>query len=277
MKKLLFRILAKLNILLFINIKTSILVNDKKVIIPIYAGIGLGNLNLSEKWMIDVIKRLCLPAETTFIDVGVNVGQTLIKLKSVNPDIDYIGFEPNPLCVYYSELLVKANDWKNVGMVPAGIADKAQIIQLNYYSKDQTDSCASIIPSFRDEHAITRKSFCACCSSSDVELILSDKVVSAIKIDVEGAELEVIRGFVSLIQKHRPFLLVEILPSYKSDSIRLVRQQAIEQIINDVGYHSYRICKDKSDYFSHFEEVESIGVHDRMDWCDYLFSPTALK
>ena len=275
--KLLFRILAKLKILRLINVKISIQVNTKKVVIPINAGIGFDNLNLSETWMIDVFERLHLPSETTFIDVGVNIGQTLIKLKSVNLNIDYIGFEPNPLCVCYSEQLVKANDWKNVSIVPAGISDKTQIIKLNYYTDDQADSCASIISDFREVNSVISKSYCACYSGSELESVLSDKVISLIKFDVEGAEFEVIKSLGDIIKQYRPYLLVEILPSYKVDSIRLIRQESIEKIINDIGYHKYRICKDKSDCFSHFKEVASIGVHDRLDWCDYIFSPTSLK
>ena len=52
--------------------------------------------------MIDILK-IVLPIENKkFIDVGVNIGQTLLKLKSVSSEIDYIGFEPNPICVNLS-------------------------------------------------------------------------------------------------------------------------------------------------------------------------------
>lgn len=277
MKKFIFRVLTKLNLLRHINFNTSVLINKRKFIVPVNAGVGIGNISISEEWMLKVLGELCLPAEKTFVDVGVNIGQTLIKLKSVNPDIHYIGFEPNPLCVYYSELLVKANNWKNVSIVPAGIADHAQIIQLNYYTNDQTDSCASIIPEFRDENSVIRKSLCACYHPSNIEFVFADKEISVIKIDVEGAELEVIRGFKRVLHKHRPNLLVEILPTYKADSPRLERQQEIEHILDELGYFKYRIHKDENNNFSYYEAIESIGVHDRLDWCDYLFSPTILN
>ena len=41
-----------------------------------------------------------------FIDVGVNVGQTLLKLKSISSEINYLGFEPNPNCVNYLKNLI---------------------------------------------------------------------------------------------------------------------------------------------------------------------------
>ena len=107
--------------------------------------------------------------------------------------------------------------------------------------------------------------------------ILEEQVkIDFIKIDVEGAEFEVIVGFKDILQKHRPNLLVEILPVYESSSPRVGRQQAIEEILDELGYYKYRILKDENNNFSSFEKIKLIGVHDRLDWCDYLFSPNAI-
>jgi len=50
--------------------------------------------------MIDLLKKILLLKDGVFIDIGMNLGQTLIKLKCVDPNIRYFGFEPNPGCVY---------------------------------------------------------------------------------------------------------------------------------------------------------------------------------
>ena len=277
MKIYFLRFLRKVKVLQFLNLCFSVLVNDRLIKIPIVGGVGFGNLDMSEKWMITVMEKLSFPEDSSFVDVGVNIGQTLIKLRSVYPKIEYIGFEPNPECVYYTQKLIDRNEWKKTTLIPSGIAGNTGIIELNYYFDDPTDSSASIVPDFRGNDSVVRKSFITCSSATDVNFLFTGKTISAIKIDVEGAELEVIRGLQDFLKQHRPHMLVEILPVYQSDNtVRLNPQLEIEQLLDDLGYTKYRIHKDANGELSHLESIESIGVHDRLDWCDYLFSPMQL-
>ena len=58
LNRIIVKILKKLKILKFLNIKTKIKVNSKNVTIPIFEEIGYSNINLSEKWMTDLLKKL---------------------------------------------------------------------------------------------------------------------------------------------------------------------------------------------------------------------------
>ena len=49
----------------------------------------------SEAWMTEVIRRLFELKSGAFIDVGVNLGQTLLKVAAADPSRAYVGFEPN--------------------------------------------------------------------------------------------------------------------------------------------------------------------------------------
>jgi hypothetical protein len=62
---------------------------------------------MSELWMIDLLKIVLPIGNKSFVDVGINVAQTLLKLKSVSPEINYIGFEPNPVYTNYGAKLIK--------------------------------------------------------------------------------------------------------------------------------------------------------------------------
>ena len=107
MNKMIIRILNRLRILKNININSSTTINKRRFIIPVIGKVGLANVFMSEPWMIDVMK-IVLPIESgKFIDVGVNIGQTLLKLRCVSNEYDYIGFEPNPQCVSYVNKLIK--------------------------------------------------------------------------------------------------------------------------------------------------------------------------
>ncbi len=265
------RLLRKIGLLRLVNINAKLALNNKKITVPVMGEIGIGNFFISEKWMSEVIEKISLPSNEIFVDIGVNIGQTLIQLKSVQSDVDYIGFEPNTACSCYSQLLANVNNWMNVTIIPAGISAQGGFVDLESYADNPIDSSASIVSGFRNS-PVVRKQCCVCCDSSQLEGLFADKQISAIKIDVEGAELEVVKAFEKIIIKNRPKLLVEILPVYTPNSSRMKRQEELESLFKEIGYIIYRINKDQEGNFRCFKEIESIGVHDRLDWCDYLFS-----
>lgn len=39
---------------------------------------------MTEMWMVEVLKHLLLLKPGTFIDIGANIGQTLLKLRAVS-------------------------------------------------------------------------------------------------------------------------------------------------------------------------------------------------
>ena len=73
--------------------------------IPIFATTDFTNVFYVPNWKTDLIKRLVLPNDGAFIDVGANVGQTLLDTLNAHPMVQYIGFEPNPSCVFYLRTL----------------------------------------------------------------------------------------------------------------------------------------------------------------------------
>jgi len=70
--------------------------------IPLVGGAGMQNILMTERWMTDLLRDLFqYRPDGIFIDVGVNVGQTLIKLRRLRPEQPYLGLEPNPSCLHY--------------------------------------------------------------------------------------------------------------------------------------------------------------------------------
>jgi hypothetical protein len=64
---------------------------------------------ISEPWMFDLLTRL-LPAKPgTFLDVGVNLGQTLLPVKMCEPSRRYVGVESNAQCFAYAERFIEIN------------------------------------------------------------------------------------------------------------------------------------------------------------------------
>ncbi|MFK5976790.1 MAG: FkbM family methyltransferase [Sulfurovum sp.] len=277
MKKILYRLLYKVNLLKKINFKSNIKLNQKNITIPINGGVGFDNLDISEIWMVDILKSLDIE-RGIFIDIGVNIGQTLIKVKSIYDEVEYIGFEPNSLCVSYVNRLIEINKWRDITIVPVGIMQKCSILSLEYYSDSNTDSSASLVPNYRKNSKIYKRETIATFSVDRVNHLWEDKNISVIKIDVEGAEMDVIFSLKDIIKRDRPTLLVEILPIYEEKNIkRLDNQTKIESILNELDYIIYRVYKKENNSFDSFKEIKSIGIHSNLTWCDYIFSPTKIS
>lgn len=77
-------------------------------------------------------------------------------------------------------------------------------------------------------------------ASGDIKIVSIDELkiqdrIALIKIDVEGFELEVIKGSVATIKKFKPFIMIELRHQYK---------QEIENILQSLGYECSTINRD---------------------------------
>jgi FkbM family methyltransferase len=144
-------------------------------------GVGGGNLYVSEMWMITLLERIPLRNDGIFLDVGANIGQTLLKLKSCRSDLRWIGIEPNPLCVAYLEQLIKVNAFAYCTVVPIALHTSDEIRVLEFYNTDGSDSAASLIENFRPEQPVSR-AFVAVFSYHALEALVPKDNVTFVKI-----------------------------------------------------------------------------------------------
>lgn len=270
MNRLIVKVLNKFRLLHFININVAIYINNIKVYIPILGRVGIPNLTISEQWMIDLLKIVLEKFDGTFIDIGVNVGQTLLKLRCVNEKVEYIGFEPNSSCVFYSNKLIQINKFKNCTVIPVGISNITSLGILNFQNNSATDSGASIIPEFRSKTTIDHTEYIPLFEINQIDKIININEFAILKIDVEGAELEVLISFYDLIMKHQPIILLEILPVYNSSNrFRIERQTQVISIIFALNYSIFRVIKE-NDKFIGLQEVIEIEIHSDLNKCDYV-------
>ena len=273
--KMMIRILNKLGILPMLNLTTTITVNRRSVKIPLIGTIGFHGIYISEPWMIKILEHIIrLRNDGAYLDVGVNIGQTLIKVKSVAPKIEYFGFEPNPSCIFYLKRLIQVNQYENVTMFPVGISNEDRIFELSFFTDNDIDSAASIFSDFRPLQKTYRKEYVPCFTIKKIIKNKNFPKVSVIKIDVEGAEKEVLEELENLILRDWPYIQIEILPIYTEENTdRLARQNAIELLLQRLNYIKFRIYTKENNEFDRLEEIEKIGIHANLRWCDYLLVP----
>jgi len=271
MSHLFFKLFFKFKILRFFNFKSNITLNGKSFIVPLIGENGYSNLHISELWMISILKILLPKKSGSFVDVGVNIGQTLLKLKSVENNRPYFGFEPNSFCVHYSSELIQLNNFKNTKLFPFGVSNKNEIGVLNFYSTGNSDSSASMISNFRPDQKIEKRTYIPLYAELAFSELMGDDKIGFLKIDVEGAELEVLESFRAKIAKDKPMILIEILPVYnKSNNSRLERQMKIESILKEEKYRLFRLIKSETKV-TNLKEIDSIGIHSDVSASDYIY------
>jgi FkbM family methyltransferase len=275
MKRILLKIFNRIGMLSLINTTINITFNNKKFTIPIMGNLGFNNLDISEPWMSKVIQHMRPLFKGSFVDVGVNVGQTLIKAYAYLDNVKYVGFEPNPKCIQYVQVLSSINKFQNCEIIPVGVSDETRVLKLNFYSRDETDQSASIINDFRPAEVVDHYHYVPIFNSKELESFLPDCNNAFLKIDVEGAELNVLKGLKDWIRKNSPIIFVEILPVYESsNTFRLGRQNELEKILKDLNYSIFRICKNEK---IEIRFCEIIGIHGEIAQSDYILCPTDMN
>jgi FkbM family methyltransferase len=269
-----FKILHKLGLTAHGNFLVPCHQGNKKIRIPIQGNLGYNNTWGHEPWMNLVFTKLIPFFKGNFFDIGVNTGQTLITAKTVFDNFSYYGFEPNSICVSYVGKLVKANNWKDVTIFPVGISEKAEIKKLDFFYEDEIDPSASMVENFRPQQSIHHSTFVPCFAFDEISKFTDIKQNSIIKIDVEGAELEVMKGLKQVLLENKPIVVIEILPVYSSENVfRLNRQDELESILQEAGYSILLIDTAQAE----LKYLDTIGVNDNTDNVDYLLVPNEKK
>lgn len=263
------RALARLRLLPSVRLYPRGRAGDVELALPILHGTGYTNLFNHEPWLDSVIRRLLDLRDGAFLDVGVNVGQTLLKFLQFSTERHrYVGFEPNPSCLWYLSSLLSTNQFRSVEIVPTGLSDINGVIRL--FLKDDFDPGGSAVEGFRPANEYSASRIIPVLKGDQVVEMLGLSNVAIIKVDVEGGELEVLRGLERTLRTQHPFVISEILPVYDPDSeigkFRRSRTDELESIMRSSGYSCIRMLHDGS-----MEKLERIESHGSLELCEYLF------
>ena len=145
------------------------------------------------------------------IDVGVNVGSTLLNFAKICPDGFVFGFEPDGKSISKAERNLKLNEFNNAAIIKKGLGDQnvsARLYKVNGGNAGQNRFLSPAVSKLIGES-----------NYDEAEVIKLDDFVEEkgldridlIKIDVEGFELNVLRGAEQSLRKFSPVLFIELM------------------------------------------------------------------
>jgi FkbM family methyltransferase len=185
-----------------------------------------------------VIKKI-ITRGMTVIDLGANIGYyTLIESKLVGSEGKIVAVEPNSENIKFLKLNIQKNGIKNVTVIEAAIGDRDGFDTLHL---SETSNWHSMIsnPSLKQLNSVEVK-------VRQLDNLIEELGVSVslIRMDIEGYEINVIRGMIRTLQKYGPRLVVELHP-------QLVGSQAICNLLitlKTLGYVATHIIERERDH-----------------------------
>lgn len=181
----------------------------------------------------------------TFIDIGAHVGYfSLLAARRVGPTGKVLAIDANPAAITQLEQNVARSNLSNVIVEHTACGGSEGSVTL-YYSSESNSSMASL----SGANAGTDVKIEVKCTTID-HLIRKNALDRAdlIKIDVEGAEMTVLRGMESTIRHMRPTIVLELEPSLLKSFGTTPAQindflTGLDYRFDSLGGHSNFICQ----------------------------------
>ena len=153
----------------------------------------------------------------TYIDVGVNIATHSIVFSKLFNNI--IAFEPDPINYKISKENIIINNRPNIKLYNKALGSKNKMVTTEKHS-DHSRGCI-ITKDGGNIEAITLDS-------------LNLKGIDYLKIDVEGHELDVLKGAIRTIKNNRP--IIEFEYNHLAKKLFGVEYQDIDDFLSRLGY-----------------------------------------
>lgn len=152
-------------------------------------------------------RALIKPGDIVF-DIGGDAGYyTLLFAKAAGPTGKVIVFEPIPKAQERILENVKLNGFQNVSLVDLALGSKRGAFVLEKPFEDSRINLEKTAPVSADDILVKVERF---------DTLVAERTLplgDLIKIDVEGAEMEVLRGMDEYVAKHHPTFVIELHPT----------------------------------------------------------------
>lgn len=189
-----------------------------------------------------------ISSQDQVIDIGANYAYYTTRMAALCKKGEVFAFEPISSTFWVCQKIVKLFRLKNVRLFEKGVGAKTEILTF------EVPLQAIGVPSAGQAHLSGRNnklpgskqyySFTKTQSMQCEVVALDDDIwfsrfskLSFIKIDIEGAEIFALKGMKKLISKHRPAILIEVVPLFLQGFG--VSEFELAKWIGDLGYEFF--------------------------------------
>jgi len=186
-------------------------------------------MRVHEPWMWDLLR---LKRGDVFVDVGAHIGKySVVVAKVVGENGLVIAIEPHPENYKVLNRNVRLNNLNNV-------------IALNIAAWSKEGKLKLFIGKGSDLHSVKRDHglgfyYVQAKALDDVLDALNIRKVDYVKIDVEGAELEVLKGMERTLKRFRPIVIVEITENL-DEVMKLMLMNGYHGKLVDQDYYIFK-------------------------------------
>jgi len=173
--------------------------------------------------MIKLIDEVVKPGAVVY-DIGANVGCMSIALSKRAKIVH--SFEPSPITVEYLKRNITESGIKNICVHSFGIGESFKATSLTYSKHDRSGAFISDISEADAGH----EKDLVIVEGIDTLLLFGLSAPDFIKIDVEGYELNILRGARKTIKEYKPTAIIEM----NSWCLNVFQRTALPNFIDEI-------------------------------------------
>jgi FkbM family methyltransferase len=161
-----------------------------------------------ESWA-EIAKNL--PPDGTFIDIGAHIGYYSVKAAAVlGPNGRVVSIEPNPVTLGTLRANVGQAKGGKISVQPVACSDREAVLKFYAAPRQNTGESSLSSKNAGQEGAIAGTYEVRARPLDDIAAELGLTRVDVVKIDVEGAEMLVLKGAKSTLARFHPVLIIEL-------------------------------------------------------------------
>lgn len=166
-----------------------------------------------------------------FVDIGANIGMmTLHGRGLVGAGGSVQSFEPNPPCAAALRDHLQLNGISNVAVHECALSDEPGTLTLSMTSEHSGTATLA------DVGAQATRTVAVPVKVADSEITIAPRLI---KIDVEGFELQVLKGLRRTLAAHAPFLITELIEEHLNKAGSTISE--VKAFLTGLGYEGFAI------------------------------------
>lgn len=178
----------------------------------------------------NILAKYIKPGDTV-IEAGANIGSETLLIAKLAGNGQVYAFEPNPYTFERLKINTSINELSNIHAYDYALGETNKTIQFNIYPKN---FCNSGMSSKYMETSQTRK---IDVTQKTLDSFLADNNVGKvdfIKMDIQGAEMDMLMGAADTIARYKPTIFTEACEPYNDTKV-------LYGLLKNAGYGIYLI------------------------------------